>query len=53
MKSILYIVAVLLFMGWIFGFIVYHVSGFLIHLLLIVAIIAVIVNLFGGRRSGS
>lgn len=51
MKSILYLVAVILIIGWIVGFIVYHVSGFLIHILLIVAVIAIIVNLLGGKKS--
>ncbi len=51
MRSILYIVAVILIIGWIFGFLVYHVSGFLIHILLIVAVIAVIINLFGGKKT--
>jgi Family of unknown function (DUF5670) len=43
-------VAVLLLFAWIGSFIVYHVAGFLIHLLLIFAVIALVIQLFTGRR---
>ena len=43
------IVAVLLIL-WLLGFSL-HVAGGLIHLLLVVAVIVVILNLLGGRRS--
>ena len=43
-------IAVLLLFAWIGSFIVYHVAGFLIHLLLIFAVIAVVIQLFTGRR---
>jgi ABC-type Fe3+ transport system permease subunit len=42
--------AVLLFFAWIGSFIVYHVAGFLIHLLLIFALISLVIQLFTGRR---
>lgn len=51
MKGLLYIIALLLVIGWIFGFVVYHVAGLLIHLLLIVAVIMIIVNLLGDKKS--
>lgn len=41
MRSILYIVAVVLIIGWLLGFFVYSASG-LIHILLVIAIIAII-----------
>jgi hypothetical protein len=41
MRSILYIVAVVLIIGWLLGFFVYSAGG-LIHILLVIAIIAVI-----------
>lgn len=44
MNSILYIVAVILIIGWALGVFVYSVTG-LIHVLLIIAIIAVILGL--------
>jgi len=34
---------------WLMGFFAFHVAGGLIHLLLIVAVIALIVHLFRGR----
>ena len=35
---------------WVFGFIVFHVAGALIHLLLIVAAISLVWHLVGGRN---
>lgn len=43
------IVAVLLIM-WLLGFTL-HVAGGLIHLLLLVAVVVLILDLLGGRRS--
>lgn len=45
------ILAVVLVILWIGGFTVFHVSGFLIHLLLIFAVISIIMHFVGGRRS--
>jgi len=44
MNSILYIVAVVLIIGWALGVFVYSLTG-LIHTLLIIAIIAIILGL--------
>ena len=44
MNSILYIIAVILIIGWALGVFVYSVGG-LIHVLLIIAIIALILGL--------
>jgi hypothetical protein len=44
-------IAVLLLFAWIGSFIVYHVAGFLIHLLLIFAVIALVIQVFTGRRA--
>ncbi|MEJ7830688.1 MAG: lmo0937 family membrane protein [Segetibacter sp.] len=41
MRSILYIVAVVLIIGWLLGFFVYSASG-LIHILLVIAVIAIL-----------
>ncbi len=41
MRSILYLIAVILVIGWILGFFVYS-AGALIHLLLIIAVIALL-----------
>jgi hypothetical protein len=36
---------------WVFGFVVFHVAGALIHLLLIVAAISLVWHLVGGRNT--
>ncbi|GGN57789.1 hypothetical protein GCM10011349_36710 [Novosphingobium indicum] len=46
----LYTIAAILLVLWILGFIVFKVSGALLHLLLIVAIVVGLVQLFRGRR---
>jgi hypothetical protein len=44
--------AILLVVLWAGGFVVFHIAGFLIHLLLIFAVISVIIHLFsGGART--
>jgi hypothetical protein len=45
------ILAVVLILLWLGGFFLLHVSSFLIHLLLIFALISVIMNFVGGRRA--
>ena len=42
--------AALLLFVWIGSFVMYHVAGFLIHLLLIFAVISLLIHLFTGRR---
>ena len=49
MRSILYLIAVILVIGWIFGFFVSN-AGNLIHILLVIAVIAL---LLGFIRRGS
>jgi len=46
----LYTVAVVLIVLWALGFFAFHVGGGLIHLLLVLALIAVVYNLMTGRR---
>jgi hypothetical protein len=50
MNSILYIVAVILIIGWVLGAFVYSVGG-LIHILLVIAIIAIILGFIRGRSA--
>ncbi|MBO9203087.1 MULTISPECIES: lmo0937 family membrane protein [Niastella] len=50
MRSLLYIVAVILVVGWLIGFIGYHASG-AIHLLLVLAIIAIVINVMQGKKT--
>lgn len=49
MNNLLYIIAVILIIGWIFGFFVYSAGG-LIHILLVIAIIAIVLRLIRGDR---
>lgn len=48
MGNILYVIAVILVIGWLIGAIGYHLGG-LIHLLLVIAIIAVLLRVIRGR----
>ena len=48
MGSILYILAVILIIGWLLGFFAFH-AGSVIHLLLVLAVIAIVVRLIQGR----
>jgi hypothetical protein len=43
--------AVILFIAWILGWLVFHVAGALIHLLLIIALVMFVYRLITGRRS--
>jgi hypothetical protein len=48
MRSILYLIAVLLVIGWIVGYFFYDASK-LIHVLLVLAVISVLLQLIRGR----
>jgi hypothetical protein len=50
MKTILYILAVLLIIGWIAGMML-KVAGGMIHILLVIAIIAILINVIQGRKT--
>ena len=47
----LYTVAVLLLVLWVLGLVTSYTLGGFIHVLLVVAVVAVLFNLFSGRRS--
>jgi hypothetical protein len=47
MGNLLYIIAVLLVIGWGIGFLGYHLGG-LIHILLVIAVIAVLLRVISG-----
>ena len=49
MSGLLYTVAVILLILWAIGFLGYHIGG-IIHILLIIALIAVILRVIQGRR---
>jgi len=48
MSKLLYIIAIILVIGWAFGFFVYH-AGSLIHILLVIAIVAVLLRIIRGK----
>jgi hypothetical protein len=49
MGSLLYIIAVILIVAWAVGFFAYS-AGSVIHILLVIALIAVILRIIRGRR---
>lgn len=48
MSNLLYIVAVIMIIGWLLGVFVYSATG-LIHLLLVIALVAVLLRVIQGR----
>lgn len=49
MGNLLYVIAVILVIGWLVGFVGYHAGG-LIHILLVIAVVAVLLRLIRGER---
>jgi hypothetical protein len=49
MGNLLYVVAVILIIAWAIGFIGYSAGG-IIHILLVIAVVAVILRVIQGRR---
>jgi hypothetical protein len=49
MGNLLYVVAVVLLIAWAIGFVGFHVGG-IIHILLVIAIIAVLLRVIQGRK---
>ncbi|MEP7167991.1 MAG: lmo0937 family membrane protein [Bacteroidota bacterium] len=50
MGNLLYLIAVILVIGWLVGFVGFHVGGGLIHILLVIAVIAVLLRLIRGDK---
>jgi Family of unknown function (DUF5670) len=50
MGNLLYIIAVVLVIGWLIGFLGFHAGG-LIHILLAIALIAVLLRVIQGRKT--
>ena len=48
MSDLLYVLAVILIIGWLLGYFVFS-AGSIIHLLLVVAVIAILLRLIRGR----
>ncbi len=49
MENVLYVVAVILIIAWALGFFVYNL-GNLIHVLLVIAIIAILLRIIKGKN---
>lgn len=49
MGNLLYVIAVILVIGWVIGFVGYSAGG-LIHILLVIALIAVILRIIQGKK---
>jgi Family of unknown function (DUF5670) len=50
MGNLLYIIAVILIISWLIGFIGFQAGG-LIHILLVIAIIAIVIRLIQGKKA--
>jgi hypothetical protein len=50
MGNLLYIIAVILVIGWLIGYFAFNVGG-IIHVLLVIAVIAVLIQIISGRRT--
>jgi len=49
MGNLLYIIAVVLIIGWLIGYFGYHAGG-LIHTLLVIALIVIIIRIIQGKK---
>lgn len=49
MAGLLWTIIVILVVIWLVGFLLVHVGGSLIHLILVIAVILLIINLLSGR----
>jgi len=49
MGNLLYLVAVVLIIAWLIGFVGYSTGG-IIHILLVIAVIAILLQVIQGRR---
>jgi hypothetical protein len=49
MGNLLYVIAVILVIGWAIGFVAFNAGG-LIHILLVLAIVAILIRIIQGRR---
>lgn len=50
MRNLLYILAVLVVIGWLIGFVGYNAGG-LIHVLLIIALVSLLLGVIQGRNN--
>lgn len=48
MRSLLYLIAVILVLGWLLGFFIFSL-GKLIHILLVLAVISILISIIRGK----
>ena len=48
MGNLLYVIAVILVIAWALGYFAFHVTGGLIHILLVIAVVAVLLKVIRG-----
>jgi hypothetical protein len=48
-NNLLYIVAVILIIGWLLGFFAFH-AGSIIHVLLVIAVIVILLRVIQGKK---
>ena len=49
--TMLFIIAAIILILWILGWLAFHIAGGLIHILLIIGLIVLVIGFLGGRRS--
>jgi len=49
MNNLLYIVAIILIIGWLLGYFAFHAGG-IIHVLLVIAIIVILLRVIQGKK---
>ena len=49
MSNLLYVIAIILIIGWAIGFIGFG-AGWIIHVLLVIAVIAILIRIIQGRK---
>jgi hypothetical protein len=49
MGNLLYIIAVVLIIAWLIGFLGFHAGG-IIHILLVIAVIAILLRVISGQK---
>jgi hypothetical protein len=48
MRSLIYIIVVILVIGWLLGGFAFHIGGDAIHIIVVIAIILLLLNIFNG-----
>jgi Family of unknown function (DUF5670) len=51
MRSLIYIIVVILVISWLLGGFAFHIGGDAIHIIIVIAVILLLYNLFAGGRS--